>query len=57
MVDDDKIKRSVSISSCISSSTVPGLGAILGADACSSSVNNSLRLNSGDLAKAAVITL
>ena len=57
MVDDDKIKRSVSISSVISSSTVPGLGAILGADACSSSVNNSLRLNSGDLAKAAVITL
>ena len=49
MVEYDKIKRSVSISSGISSFTVPGSGAMSSIDAGDNSVNESLRFNSGDL--------
>ena len=47
MVDDDKIKRSVSISSGISSSIVLWSGAMSSVYAGSSSLNEPLRLNSG----------
>ena len=57
MIDDDKIKRSVKISSGISGSTILASGTISSVDTGSSNLKESLRLNSGDLANAAVVTL
>ena len=48
MIDDDKIKRSVSVSSGISGFKSSGLVAMSNADTGSSNISGSLRLNGGD---------